>query len=43
MIHGVLHYLGFKDKDPADKKAMTLEEDNAISFLKSLIIKCLNN
>ena len=33
MIHGVLHYLGFKDKDPADKKAMTLEEDAAISIL----------
>ena len=33
MIHGVLHYLGFKDKDPADKKAMTLEEDASISIL----------
>jgi probable rRNA maturation factor len=33
MIHGVLHYLGFKDKDPVDKKAMTLEEDRALSFL----------
>ena len=33
MIHGVLHYLGFKDKDPADKKAMTHEEDAAISIL----------
>ena len=33
MIHGVLHYLGYKDKDPVDKKAMTLEEDRALSFL----------
>ena len=35
MIHGVLHYLGFKDKDPADKKAMTFEEDKAISLLST--------
>jgi rRNA maturation RNase YbeY len=33
MIHGVLHYLGFKDKDQADKRAMTLEEDKAMLML----------
>ena len=27
IIHGVLHLLGYKDKNPADKKNMTLKED----------------
>jgi probable rRNA maturation factor len=27
IIHGVLHLLGYKDKNPADKKKMTLKED----------------
>ncbi|WP_374948490.1 rRNA maturation RNase YbeY [Mucilaginibacter sp.] len=27
MIHGALHLLGYKDKSPADKKKMTLKED----------------
>lgn len=36
MIHGVLHLLGFKDKSPKDKKAMTFEEDKALSKLKML-------
>lgn len=27
MIHGVLHLLGYKDKTPADKAAMTSKED----------------
>lgn len=33
MIHGVLHYLGFKDKSLADKKIMRNQEDQAISLL----------
>jgi rRNA maturation RNase YbeY len=30
LIHGVLHLLGFKDKNKPDKAAMTAEEDKAI-------------
>ena len=33
MIHGVLHYMGFKDKSIVDKKRMRKEEDNALFLL----------
>ena len=33
MIHGVLHYMGFKDKSIVDKKRMRKEEDNALVLL----------
>jgi rRNA maturation RNase YbeY len=33
MIHGVLHYLGFKDKTSEDKKAMTNQENKALLLL----------
>ena len=33
MIHGVLHYIGFKDKTTSEKIQMTLEEDQALSLL----------
>ena len=33
MIHGVLHYIGFKDKTVLEKKQMTAAEDEALSLL----------
>ena len=33
MIHGVLHYLGYKDKSEADKTTMRAAENEAISVL----------
>ncbi|MDC0176535.1 rRNA maturation RNase YbeY [Polaribacter sp.] len=35
MIHGVLHYMGYKDKSVADKKKMRVAEDKAILSLIS--------
>ena len=35
MIHGVLHYMGFKDKSIVDKKRMRKEEDNAFFLLSN--------
>ena len=35
MIHGVLHYMGFKDKSIVDKKRMRKEEDNALFLLSN--------
>jgi len=35
MIHGVLHYIGFKDKSIVDKKRMRKEEDNALFLLSN--------
>ena len=35
IIHGVLHYMGFKDKNPADKDAMTAEEDKCLALLNA--------
>ncbi len=34
LIHGVLHLLGYKDKEPSDKKIMTEKED---LYLKELL------
>jgi rRNA maturation RNase YbeY len=36
MIHGVLHFLGFKDKIDADQKEMTRQENKALLVLRSL-------
>jgi rRNA maturation RNase YbeY len=33
MIHGVLHYLGLKDKSDVDKIAMRAEEDKCLKLL----------
>ena len=33
MIHGILHFLGFKDKNPEDEKVMRNEENNALLLL----------
>ncbi|WP_298779415.1 rRNA maturation RNase YbeY [uncultured Polaribacter sp.] len=33
MIHGVLHYMGFKDKSESEKKAMRIAENTALSSL----------
>ena len=35
MIHGILHYLGFKDKTAEDKKIMRSQENNALFFLNN--------
>ncbi|RFZ82764.1 rRNA maturation RNase YbeY [Mucilaginibacter terrenus] len=32
MIHGALHLLGYKDKSAADKKKMTLKEDQYLAL-----------
>ncbi len=36
LIHGVLHYMGFKDKDEVEKKLMRDKEDNCLRRLKTL-------
>ena len=38
MIHGILHYMGFKDKSSADIKRMRKEENTALNIYKQLII-----
>jgi rRNA maturation RNase YbeY len=35
MIHGVLHYLGFKDKTEEDQKEMILQENKALLILNN--------
>lgn len=35
IIHGILHYLGFKDKTSEDKSNMRSEEDKCLELLKS--------
>ena len=39
MIHGVLHYMGFKDKTSLEKKAMRSAENNALLQYNKLINK----
>ena len=34
MIHGILHYMGLKDKSADEKMIMRKEENKALSFLK---------
>ena len=34
MIHGVLHYMGYKDKTKEEKEVMRSEENKAISLFK---------
>ncbi|MGV8945830.1 MAG: rRNA maturation RNase YbeY [Lutibacter sp.] len=33
MIHGILHYMGFKDKNVKDKEIMRAEEDRCLALL----------
>ena len=33
LVHGLLHLLGYKDKNPKDKKLMTSKEDYYLSLL----------
>jgi rRNA maturation RNase YbeY len=35
IIHGVLHYMGFKDKNPTDKEAMAEEEDKCLALFNA--------
>jgi len=34
IIHGILHFCGYKDKDPKDKALMRSKENHALTFLK---------
>lgn len=34
MIHGVLHYMGYKDKTEKEKQVMRNKENNCLSYLK---------
>ncbi|MCL3780190.1 rRNA maturation RNase YbeY [Prolixibacteraceae bacterium JC049] len=36
IIHGILHLLGFKDKEPEQKKIMTSKEDESLALLDEL-------
>lgn len=36
MIHGILHFMGFKDKSPKDKEAMRAEEEKCLAMLNAL-------
>tara|TARA_R110001583_G_scaffold15522_4_gene63910 strand:- start:137 stop:553 length:417 start_codon:yes stop_codon:yes gene_type:complete len=36
IIHGILHYIGFKDKLDKDKREMRVEEEKCLDLLKSL-------
>ncbi len=35
LIHGILHYVGFKDKNETDKAQMRVEEDKCLALLES--------
>ena len=35
MIHGVLHFIGFKDKSPADEVKMRKAEDEALELIEN--------
>ena len=35
MIHGVLHYMGFKDKSDGDKREMRNQENQALFYLNN--------
>ncbi|PKP28696.1 MAG: rRNA maturation RNase YbeY [Bacteroidetes bacterium HGW-Bacteroidetes-18] len=35
MVHGILHFMGFKDKSPKDKEVMRAEEDKCIEMLNA--------
>ena len=35
MVHGVLHYMGYKDKTIEEKKIMTLKENTCILLLNN--------
>lgn len=39
IIHGILHFIGFKDKTEADKIAMRDAEDQALKFYKAEFLK----
>ncbi|NOR28033.1 MAG: rRNA maturation RNase YbeY [Lutibacter sp.] len=35
LIHGILHYVGFKDKNETNKAQMRVEEDKCLALLES--------
>lgn len=39
IIHGILHFIGFKDKSDADKTAMRDAENQALTFYKNEFLK----
>lgn len=36
MVHGLLHLMGYKDKEPADKTLMTQKENEYLELLKTI-------
>jgi len=36
MVHGILHFMGFKDKSPKDKEVMRAEEEKCLAMLNAL-------
>ena len=36
MVHGLLHLMGYKDKEPADKTLMTEKENQYLELLKGI-------
>ncbi len=43
IIHGILHYMGFKDKSEEDKNKMRNKENECLSQLKKLIINTIKH
>lgn len=37
MVHGLLHLMGYKDKEPADKTLMTAKENEYLELLKPIL------
>lgn len=38
MVHGLLHLMGYKDKEPADKSLMTAKENEYLMLLENISI-----
>lgn len=38
MVHGLLHLMGYKDKEPADKTLMTAKENEYLMLLENISI-----
>ena len=37
MVHGLLHLMGYKDKEPADKILMTEKENQYLELLNGIL------
>lgn len=38
MVHGLLHLMGYKDKEPSDKKLMTEKENEYLELLDEVLV-----